>query len=94
MAYAANSILFEALRNILTDKSEKAFKQHTEDPEKWKTFSKFMVMRYLTMSQNAEVRNIVLDNYLQLDRMPPKALYTWLLAEIPKQRNSFIRYIK
>jgi hypothetical protein len=50
MAYAANSILFEALRNILTDKSEKAFKQHTEDPEKWKTFSKFMVMRYLTMS--------------------------------------------
>lgn len=84
MAYAANSILFEALRNILTDKSEKVFKEHTEDAEKWKTFSKFMVMRYLTMCQNPVVRDVVLDNYLQLDRMPPKALYAWLIAEIPR----------
>lgn len=94
MAYSSNTILFEALKNILTEKSEKMFLAHIENEEQWKTFSKFMVMRYLTMSANPEVRDIVLENYLQLDRMPPKALYHWLMAKIPKQYNSFIRYIK
>lgn len=50
MAFAPNSILFEVLRNILTEKSEEVFRRHTENEDLWKTFSKFMVMRYLTMS--------------------------------------------
>lgn len=93
MAYN-NSILFEALQNILVDKSEKIFREHIQNEEKWKTFSKFMIMRYLTMSQNPLIRDIILDNYLSLDRMPPKQLYIWLLKKIPKQKTSFIKYIK
>jgi hypothetical protein len=64
------------------------------DQEAFKTFSKFMCLRYLTMSYSSAVRNIVLENYITLERMPEKALYRWLLDNIPKQSTSFIRYIK
>ena len=89
-----NTILFEAMRNILVDKSMKMFKEHTENEEKWKTFSKFMVLRYMSMSNNSAVRDVVLENIMQLDRMPPKQLYFWLIKKIPKQYNGYIRYIK
>ena len=89
-----STILFESLKNILTDKSVDIFKEHTQNDQKWKSFSKFIVLRYLTMSTNEKVRNIVLDNILTLDRMPPKQMYMWLINKIPRQSNSFIRYIK
>lgn len=91
---AAGTILFDAIRNILTTKSMDVFYDHTDNEEKWKTFSKFMVMKYMTMSPNPVVRDIVLDNIIQLDRMPPKQLYLWLLKTIPRQHNGYIRYIK
>ena len=53
-----------------------------------------MVLRYMSMSFNEEVRNIVIDNYITLERMPEKQLYKWLLKTVPKQNSSFIRYIK
>lgn len=89
-----SSILFDVLRNILVDKSDEIFNDHILDELKWKTFSKFMVLRYLTMSYNSKVRDIVLNNILHLDRMPAKQLYKWLLKNIPKQNSGFIKYIK
>ena len=89
-----STILFEALSNVLATKSEAVFKKHTEDEEAWKTFSKFILLRYLTMSPNPAVRNLVIDRYLRLERMPDKALYRWLLVNIPQQRNGYIKYLK
>lgn len=88
------TVLFEALGNILQKKSIELYNKHISDEELWKTFSKFMCLRYLTMSKDSNVRNIVVDNYLTLERMPEKQLYRWLIEKIPQQQNSFIRYIK
>jgi len=88
------NIMFEALGNIICDKSEKIFQKHVNDEEAFKTFSKFMCLRYLTMSSSPAVRNLVLDNYIALERMPEKILYRWLMKNVPKQNNGFIRYIK
>jgi len=92
MAFKSN-MLFDVLGNILSVKSIELFKQHVAS-ENFKDAAKFMILRYLTMSQNPSVRNIVIDNYITLERMPETILYKWLLTNIPKQNNSFIRYIK
>ena len=93
MAYGQN-ILFDALGNILQRKSEDVFQKHiaTEDFEK--QFPRYMVLRYLSMAK-PEVAQIVLDNQLSLERMPSnKAVYRFLMNEIPQQKSAFIRYIK
>ena len=46
------------------------------------------------MSPNPNVRDIVLDNYLTLERMPAEVQYSWLMKKIPRRRNTFIRYIR
>jgi hypothetical protein len=87
-------MLFECLGNILKTKSIKLYNTHINS-ENFKDFSKFMCLRYLTMSPNANVRQIIFDNYLSLERMPTnELLYKWLLLNIPKQNNSFIQYIR
>lgn len=88
------TIIFDALNNILCKKSDALFMQHVNDEELWKTWSKFMVLRYLTMSTNPAVRDVVINRYLRLERMPDAALYKWLLRNIPKQSSGFIRYLK
>ena len=93
MAYGQN-ILFDALGNILQRKSEDVVQKHigTEDFEK--QFPRYMVLRYLSMAK-PEVAQIVLDNQLSLERMPSnKAVYRFLMNEIPQQKSAFIRYIK
>ena len=86
-------MLFDVLANILVSKSEELYKKHIQS-ENFKDAAKFMVLRYMTMSFSEDVRNIVIDNYITLERMPEKTLYKWLLKNIPKQNSSFIRYIK
>ena len=92
MAFKSN-MLFDVLRNILTEKSMTIYKQHIKS-ENFKDAAKFMIIKYLTMSTNPQVRQIVLNNYITLERMPEKVLYLWCLKSIPKQRNSFIKYIR
>jgi hypothetical protein len=46
------------------------------------------------MHTNEKVRLIVLNNYLTFERMPNKTLYKYLLNNIPKQYNSFIKFLK
>lgn len=92
MAFKSN-MLFDVLANILVSKSEELYEKHIQS-ENFKDAAKFMILRYMTMSFSEDVRNIVIDNYITLERMPEKTLYKWLLKNIPKQNSSFIRYIK
>lgn len=92
MAFKSN-MLFDVLANILAGKSRELYKEHIESVH-FKDAAKFMILRYLTMHSNPVVRNIVIDNYFTLEKMPENALYMWLLKSIPKQSSTFIRYIK
>lgn len=92
--YNQQTILFDVLKNILTAKSFNLYKQHINNDILWKTFSKFMILRYLTMSKDENIRNIVIINYPTLEKMPDKILYKYLLNIIPKQKTSFIKYFK
>ena len=88
MAFKSN-MLFD----VLASKSRDLYKEHIESVY-FKDAAKFMILRYLTMHSNPVVRNIVIENYFTLEKMPESALYLWLLKAIPKQNGSFIRYLK
>lgn len=89
-----SQLIFAVLSNILKDKSFEIYNKHISNEEEWPTVSKFIMLRYLSMSYSQAVREVVLDNYLTLERMPEKALYKWLLTKIPRQNSGFIKYIK
>lgn len=90
---ARSNMLFDVLANILQTKSIELYKEHISS-ESFKDAAPFMVRRYLTMSSNSKVRDVVLDNYLSLERMEAEVQYLWLLRAIPKQNSTFIRYIR
>lgn len=92
MAFKSN-MLFDVMNNILCGKSMETYEKHISN-ERFQDAAKFMILRYMTMSYDSRVRDIVLDNYIALERMPEKALYKWLLLNIPQQKSGFIRYIK
>ena len=92
MAYKS-TILFDVLENILTEKSEDTYAKHIVADD-FAAAAKFMVLRYLTLSTCEEVRNVVLENYIVLEHMEEKLLYKWLLRNVPRQRCSFIKYIR
>ena len=90
---AKSNMLFDVLANILQTKSMELYKEHIAS-DNFKDAAPYMVRRYLTMSNNSKVRDVVLDNYLVLERMPEEVQYLWLLRAIPKQNSTFIRYIR
>lgn len=90
---AKSTMLFDVLANILQAKSMKLYKSHIASAD-FKDAAPFMVRRYLTMSLSGEVRQVVLDNYLALERMPAEVQYLWLMRAVPKQNSTFIRYIR
>ena len=90
---AKSNMLFDVLGNILHYKSKDMYEKHIKS-ESFKDAAAYMVRRYLTMSPNAAVREVVLDNYLTLERMPSEVQYLWLLKKVPQQRSTFIRYIR
>ena len=88
-----SNMLFDVLANILQAKSISLYNKHIAS-ESFKDAAPFMVRRYLTMSPNPAVRDVVLDNYLSLERMTAECQYMWLMKKIPKQNTTFIRYIR
>ena len=90
---AKSTMLFDVLGNILHYKSDEMYGKHIAS-ENFKDAAPYMVRRYLTMSFNSEVREVVLDNYLVLERMSAEVQYKWLLRAVPKQKSTFIRYIR
>lgn len=89
-----NNKLFDYLNNILKNKSEKIYIQHISDSDFQTSFSKFMILRYLSMCRDYRVQKIVLKNFVLLEHVDNKILYKYLIENIPAQNNSFIKYIK
>lgn len=89
-----STMLFDAMNNILVTKSEKIRLVHIADPN-FRDFTKFMCLKYMTMSPDPRIRELVVENYVALERMPSDAaVYKWLMDKLPKQRSGFIRYIR
>ncbi len=88
-----NRFLFDYLRNITFDKSWKLFKEHVEQKD-FNSFPKVVVLRYLTMCEDERVRKLVLDNQFLLEKMDNVDFYGFMLKNVPKQRTSFIKYLK
>ena len=93
MAQYKSTMLFDAMNNILVGKSMETYRRHVAHPD-FKDFKGYNCRRYMTMSPDPRVRQIVLDNYAVLERMDDKTLYLWLMKKLPKQSSGFIRYIK
>lgn len=88
-----NNYLFDYLKNILTLKSMETYEAHLKDDFEG-SYQPFMINNYLSMSLNAHVRQVVFDNQLFLDRMSKKDHYLFLLKSVPRQQNSFIKYVR
>jgi hypothetical protein len=90
---AKSTMLIDAMNNILVTKSEEIWRHHIEDPN-FKDFTGFICRKYMTMSPDPRIRQIVMDNYVQLERFDDKNLYLWLLRSLPKQKSGFIKFLK
>lgn len=88
-----STMLFDVLANILVGKSMETYAKHISADD-FGMAARYMVLRYLTMSASEQVRNVILENYVVLEHMDEKVLYRWLLHRIPRQKSSFIRYIR
>lgn len=93
MTYRDNK-LFHYLSNILKDKSVSAWASDTAEDGFEKSYSKFMVLRYLSMSKDRKVREVIEKSQESLEKLPSESQYLWLLRAVPKQESSFISYIK
>ena len=89
-----NAYLFDYLRNILTDKSEVQFKKDIADPDFHVSYSVYMVTNYLSMSKSKDIQDFIMENQLQLEKLPQRQHYRLLLDCIPRQRSSFIQYLR
>ena len=88
--------LFMILGNILVDKDERLYELHVSNELFPSVFSTFMVLRYLSMNSNPNVRKVVMDNLNTLEWMSerPETIYKLLLKIVPKTHNRFTPYIK
>ena len=93
MAQYKSTMLFDAMNNILVGKSMEVYARHVSHPD-FKDFKGYNCRRYMTMSPDPRVRQIVLDNYPILEKMSDRVLYLWLMRKLPRQRSGFIQYIR
>ena len=88
-----NRNLFDYLRNILKDKDLETYRKHLQIENFEEDFKKFMVLRYLSMCRDPNVRRIVLERQIFLDRMDSKTAYLYLIRTVPRQFDHFITYL-
>lgn len=88
--------LFMILGNILVDKDIHLYENHIQNELFESVYSNFMVLRYLSMNSNPNVRKVVLDHLTILEKMAekPTLAYKLLLNIVPKTYNRFTPYIK
>lgn len=88
--------LFMILGNILVDKSNEVYENHIKNELFESVFSTYMILRYLSMNSNPNVRKIVMDNMEKLEHLAdrPEIAYKLLLTVIPKTYSRFTPYIK
>ena len=89
-----NTLLFDYLGNILKTKSMDLYQKHIDAIEFESSFAGFMIIKYLSMCSNSAVRNLILANQSNLEKMPSRILYRFLLMNVPRQQSAFIKYIK
>ena len=90
---ARSTVLFDAMDNILTSKSEEKYRRHVADPG-FKDVSSFILVKYMGMSPDPAVREVALARQATLERMPPAVLYRYLMRTVPRQRSGFIRFLR
>jgi hypothetical protein len=88
--------LFMILGNILVDKDERVYENHIQNELFQSVFSTFMIVRYLSMNSNPNVREIALEYLPTLEKVAdkPELVYKLLLKVVPKTFNRFTPYIK
>lgn len=88
--------LFMILGNILVDKDERVYENHIQNELFQSVFSTFMIVRYLSMNSNPNVREIALEYLPTLEKVAdkPELVYKLLLKVVPKTYNRFTPYIK
>ena len=89
-----NRNLFDYLNNILCLKDTELMERQVAEEGFDSDFKKVVLMRYLSMSKDPRIREIVFKNQLFFDRTDCKTLYRYLVRVVPKQKESFIKYIK
>lgn len=85
----AGKTLFDHLKQI-TDVQNPKYWDTLDESEK-KTFSSYMIFRFLSMKY--EWVELISDIQPYLQEIPPKTLYLTLIDLIPKSRT-FLKYIK
>lgn len=88
--------IFMILGNILVDKSMEIYETHVRNEQFTSAFSTLMVLRYLSMNSNPNVRKVVLDYLTILENMGehPELVYKLLLKVVPRTTSKFTPYIK
>jgi hypothetical protein len=89
-----NRNLFVYLNNILCLKDMELYKKQIAEEGFDADFKKVVLVRYLSMSKDPRIREIVFKNQLLFERTDCKTLYRYLIRVVPKQMDNFIRYIK
>jgi hypothetical protein len=81
--------LFDHL-NAITDKKDPKYWDTLDESER-KTWSNYMILRFLSMKP--EWIELIADIQPYLQEAPPKAMYLCLIGLIPKTR-AFLKYMK
>ena len=81
--------IFDCLKDIIKDKTGTLDQQ----PDFKKSWSSFMVIRYLSMDKR--FREVACKaNELHKKGMSSKQMYRYLIAAVPQNNRTWIRYIK
>lgn len=89
--------LFDYLDNILVAKNIERWERDTAEPDFRKQFPAFMVMRFLSMNANADVRNVVVEGHYWLTKLAksnPEGVYLYLMKHTPKLFTSRTTFLK
>lgn len=89
--------LFDYLDNILVAKSVERWERDTAEMDFKKQFPVFMVLKFLSMNSNADVRKVVLEGHFWLNKLGavnPEGLYLYLMKQTPKLFTSRTTFLK
>lgn len=87
MEFFVAMTIFDCLKDIITEKSSKL----PENPDFSKTFNVYMIIRYLSMDKRFS--NNIIDIMKLQQILSQEEMYYYLIKIIPKEKNSFIKYI-
>lgn len=81
--------LFTILKDILVKQGGELHKSEEFN----KAFSPYMLVRYLSMKPELLPYSIAISRFMKVG-LTNKTIYKWCYKNIPKQRSSYIKYMK